>query len=516
MIRRHPLLTPRQHLDVLIHPPDAAWSRWLTTGVERGGGRILDADVASVRQSLRSELSISGTLILTGHQLEFFHAGVFAKNLAAGLLAQVYGATATFLAVDSDVVKHERLTLPRIRGARAEQTQIAIPGFVRDRPSERLQAAPLAAWRTFFEGVRAALATRGPQVAADSLLPIFEEAFLERVHAGAAFVDAMNWAIEASSTALGLPPLRTLRVSALCQTQAFRAFVAHLLLNAHAAAGEYNAALEAFRVRFGIRGQQRPVPTLQVSEELVELPFWLLGPDHARHRLMVQRQADELRLLADETCVAVLPAAELTPLRRHAQPWPSERDGWHIRPRALALSGFTRLLLADVFIHGVGGAEYDQITERWLPRVFGSPLAPMACVSACLLLPLPRPTSDVLPRAEALRMARELRWNPERHAPLPAAFADAKRALITESARLRESRPADRRDRRRVFQEIRALNDAAAAALSGRIQALQVSLESQRDLQEQQRVALDREYFYALHPRSAAEALRDRLRDALL
>ena len=38
-------------------------------------------------------------------------------------------------------------------------------------------------------------------------------------------------------------------------------------------------------------------------------------------------------------------------------------DGWELRPRALTLTIWARLLIADLFVHGIGGAKYDRISD---------------------------------------------------------------------------------------------------------------------------------------------------------
>ena len=47
-------------------------------------------------------------------------------------------------------------------------------------------------------------------------------------------------------------------------------------------------------------------------------------------------------------------------------------DSRALRPRALTLTLFARLCVADFFIHGIGGGKYDEVTDRIireLPRI---------------------------------------------------------------------------------------------------------------------------------------------------
>src|SRR5689334_21153410 len=50
-----------------------------------------------------------------------------------------------------------------------------------------------------------------------------------------------------------------------------------------------------------------------------------------------------------------------------------------ISPRALTLTTFFRLLLADQFVHGIGGARYDRVTDRLIARFLGIEPPPRFC-----------------------------------------------------------------------------------------------------------------------------------------
>ena len=50
-----------------------------------------------------------------------------------------------------------------------------------------------------------------------------------------------------------------------------------------------------------------------------------------------------------------------------------EAHGFKIRTRALTTTMFARLFLADLFIHGIGGGIYDELTDRIIERYYGFP-----------------------------------------------------------------------------------------------------------------------------------------------
>ena len=89
--------------------------------------------------------------------------------------------------------------------------------------------------------------------------------------------------------------------------------------------------------------------------------------------------------------------------------------GIKIRTRALSTTLFARLLLSDLFLHGIGGAKYDQVTNQIAEQFFGFALPEFAAVSATLRLPICciRIASDEQ-SADLRQQLRELDYHPER------------------------------------------------------------------------------------------------------
>ncbi len=64
-------------------------------------------------------------------------------------------------------------------------------------------------------------------------------------------------------------------VSPICESEAYLAFVHHLLARAGEFAADYNAALDDYRRRNKIRTSGRPMPNLRCDADICEVPFWL-------------------------------------------------------------------------------------------------------------------------------------------------------------------------------------------------------------------------------------------------
>ena len=497
LIQRDRLKAPREHLGVLAEP--LTLLRDAATGALLEPRRPPDAAIGQtslslLRESLRSRLGWRGPVIATGHQAEFFHAGVLAKTIAAALLAQARGGTAVYLTVDSDTPKSTQIAIPDRGESGLERRQIVIPGIDVDLPMESQRAARESDWTAFFN----ALATATSEV---EMLSTFRGAFIAATRTGdlsGAFAVGQN----AVLSSLDLPPVTCVKMSQIADGPEFRTFAAHWLANAAPFAAHYNAAQLAYRERNGVRNWQRPAPPLTIEGDRVETPLWAYRATGARCKLFAARASSTsgaaVQLFADHTPIGTSDALA---------------DGWHIRPKALLLSAFARLVLGDLFLHGIGGAKYDEMTEDFIRACFGCEPGAMACVSATLHLLPPIGVSGELAAAE--HRLRDFAYNPQRYGrDFPPRMLLDREAAITRVLKLRAER-APRAQRRAAFDSLRtAIGNLAAAA-----QPAHAALLADRDrlaaLSRENAIATDREYFYGLHRRSELATLLGRIRAAL-
>ena len=507
------LITPREHLHTLIEPAGEQIRGLLSSQAESEHRRTLIAGrpLGEWRADLRQGLGLSGPVIVTGHQAEFFHAGVFAKTIAAHVLANQAGGTPVFLTVDSDLPKLPYLAVPEIAAVELRRVEVEIPGCDPQLPEECQPRASREQWLEFF--VRVASIYEHYDM---SLLRCFTDAWLACGEERVAWCDAMARGRRAIEETLGLPGVRELRISQLCGMPAFRAFAAHLITNAERLASDYNAAQAAYRQRHRVRSVNRPVPPLATRGGRTEAPLWVFREGGPRERLYVAQQDDRIEFFAGRESIGVMAAADLGAPATMDTPWPLEQAGWRIRPRATTLAAFARLFVADLFIHGIGGAKYDEITDDCLHRFLGFAPPPFCCVSATLHLPLPRTGVRGEDLAEARRQSRDIRFNPQRYLEgLPVDLLQQRDEMISRSDALSADRSTDRGARRAVFEEIRRLNEHLLEHDPWRAADLDQRYHALADRQRLDHIAFDREYFVALHFESTLRELVSRIRDRL-
>jgi hypothetical protein len=407
---RRRLLAPRENRSAVVHP---AWDRVSDLIAENLSlhtqadcdfqGRRLSVLCRQARQELfdaakrwtsayRDVASVGQNppdlIFLAGHQPQMFHPGVWYKNFTLGRLAERHNATAINLIIDSDVISSTSLRVP---GGTARRPTSALLAF--DRPDP---AVPYEERRIEDHGL---FDSFGPRVL-EQLRQLIDHPLIEKYwptvieqsracdRLGACFARARH-IVEAEWG------LRTLEIpqSRVCESESFHWFVAHLLARLPKFLSVYNEAVHEYRRLYGIRSASHPVPDLAVEGEWLEAPFWIWTEKNPRRkRLFVKRGGGELligdrqevneRLAITEDGDAVKAVERLIDLGRR---------GVKIRSRALVTTLWARLVLGDLFIHGIGGGNYDLVTDRIIERFFHRQPPGFMIVSATLHLPI---TSD--------------------------------------------------------------------------------------------------------------------------
>jgi hypothetical protein len=357
------------------------------------------------------------SLILAGHQPELFHPGVWLKHFALDGVARSNHAVAVNLLIDSDTIKTSSLRVPT-----GTPSQPMVEAVLFDRPTTAVPFEERAIVdRAMFEsfGTRAAksIASLVPGPFVESFWPEVVRRSRQTSRLGECLAQARHaWEGRWGTTTLEIPQSR------VAGLPAFHRFVAHLLSHLPRLWEIYNAALYEFRRANRIRSHAHPVPALAEDGDWLEAPLWVWrSDDPARRRLFVRSRNDQI-VLADragwERAIDLSADGELD--RAIEQLHELARHGVRLRTRALVTTMLARVLLGDLFIHGIGGAKYDQMTDVLVERFFGLTAPGYMVVSGTLRLPIEHQADA----AEALRAARaELRrmtYQPERFVDLPA------------------------------------------------------------------------------------------------
>lgn len=507
---------PGGHGEVLCSPPYEQWAELVDSNRAmlsllppalaelRGAARAETRDAAArYSASLRIEPpapATSDVLLLTGHQPELYHPGVWVKGFLAQRFADEHGATALDIVVDTDAAGSLDVRMPCL---------VPRVSVCRHRVVEGAGESAYVQLPPPGPGARAELREVGERALETLPAPALRRHF-------ASFCDALDTAagfthdLAACMTAarrLYERPAGTdyleLAVSAQVRTDAYRRFAASLLLDAGRFRRVMNTALGEYRRRTGTRSQAQPFPDLAEAEGRIDVPFWLLDG------------SQRLGLAIGEGGVLYAGGAPVTELGTH-EDGAADRlgaEGLLIAPKAIALTLFERLFVADLFVHGTGGARYDRVTDAVIAQYYGIAPPAFAVASMTMLLPLGARLAtgeDITALEQRIhrfthnpdQVLGELEFDTVDERLRAEDLAREKRELVTAIA-------AQDADRKALGGRIRAVNEALGELLRPMVEELDGTLDRLRAERNAAEVLTDRTYPYCLwDPREVMDKVR--------
>lgn len=440
----------------------------------------------------------TGPLLLAGHQPELFHPGVWVKNFALHRLARAHGGLAVNLVVDNDTVKSTLLRLPHpSTPQRADPFLVRVP-FDRwpgETPYEEWTIEDPDLFRTFAERAGAVLHGWGYQ----PLLPDFWAEVCGRASSDPHPATCFALARRSLERRWGCHNLE-LPLSLLCESEAFAWFACDLLARLPHFHAIYNRCVAEHRRANRIRSRNHPVPDLSSEGDFLEAPLWGWRAGKGRRsRLLVRQRPDRLEVRAGVESWPDLPLPAEGRMGRVLQAWQAlQAAGYRIRPRALSTTLFIRLLLADLFLHGLGGGKYDELTDTIARWYYEQELPGFMVLSATKLLPLPAYDATVQDRQSLIRAVRDVCYNAERILDGPAD--EALRPLLAEKRAWQNQKvetPAQRRER---FLQLRAINAWLREPLLAREQQLKQQLVTCERQLAANALLRRRDYAFCLYP----------------
>ena len=165
---------------------------------------------------------------------------------------------------------------------------------------------------------------------------------------------------------------------------------------------------------------------------------------------------------------------------------------------------FARLFLSDLFLHGIGGAKYDQVTDAIIERFFGLKPPEYMTITATLRLPIARRETVLDDSRQIERKLRELAFHPEHFLSLDGDETLA--ALVREKRHWIDAVPTPDSSRRRCHT-IRGINERLQPYLTGQ---LRETLDRRAEIASAlggQAILASRDYAFCLYPEAPLRQL---------
>ncbi len=425
---------------------EPAFSQWETAlGVARGNA------------SARAHFGLDGAraVVMSGHQPMVFHGGILAKLIALDEAARRTGAQAVWIVPDQDTFDVSSIRLPMGERESLRAQRVAL--YNQDRAHAGVPTGSLPTVEIAGEAFEHELIGELAQ-------------WLDQFGSMETLAEQFGYGvIEYACDRLGMAVPTIVFASQLMEVDSIRAVIEKMIRDARGCVGLYNEAARLFPAA-GVRA-------LTIEGDRVELPMWGM-------------RAGESRVAIDTANVGAFEAEELV-------------------PRGLLMSALCRMQIADVFVHGLGGDVYDQVSERWFGDWLGVELMPKAKVSADLRLDLGFGPDEQVDPATAI-------WKHQHSLHTPAMVGDdglqrRKDELVLQI----ESTPTKSDERGRLYRALQALLVAYREAYREEIGEFGKQAAQAKVLESQLRLARDRTWAMVCFGQDELESLDRATREAM-
>lgn len=452
----------------------------------------------------------SPAIVMSGHQPELFHAGVWFKNFLLSHLAKESGAIAINFLVDNDVCRNAAIRVPGY-GPHGSIVAQSIP-FDAQRDSvpwelRRLNSPEM--WESFPRRVTQSLLPGSPTPLLAEMWPAAVEAVRSSDRLGLAIAQARHRLEEQ----LGLETLEV-PSSTLVRTRAFARFSIQLLSELPRFQDVYNSQLALYRAAHRIRNHAHPVPALEQADGWLEAPWWIYRQSAPKRQRMWVRLLNNQLFISDLSGWQAVIEGRLDCDNAASQWMDLQSDGVCIRPRALLTTMYLRMFVSDLFVHGIGGGKYDQLTDAIMSDFFEMQPPPMAIATATMRLPVADALNETGSSRETENQIREQRdhvWRMKFHADELAQQlpAEAQRLLAKKQELL--AHIPERGEKWEWHREISAVNKRLSELAAPRLDESRAAIERLTALERQQRVLESREVSFCLFPRETIAATLTKL-----
>jgi len=452
-------------------------------------------------------------IIQTGHQPVFFHPGIWIKNiflnklLKSPLLDKSLGLS---IILDNDICKDLNLSLPALSSSgnlKLEKVNFLSSTLTPNLPFEEYPCPSLELITKFTREVIHRL--KPLESENKDILNNFKK--FARCLENSSRLYSQNYKRANLGEFLGLarrldekeiePTYLEIPFSQTCDGDEFLSFFLEIIKNIKSFSEIYNNKLDEYRKLFKIRNQAYPSPDLMIKENLIEIPFWAWKEGDQRRKVFILREKGGNYLYNDSYGKIFLIEKDGLKSLFSLKTTLKER-GLKMRPKALLLTLYNRLFISDLFVHGLGGAKYDLVTDEIIREFFKVEPPHFLVVSCTLYLNFKSSPFISDSKISSLKKKiRDLEFNSERYVDelsltkkeevQMGKLAEKKTALIKKIKGVLTSV-----EKRKISEEIKAINSFMVEKVRPLKYELNKKLKDEEEKMKQSKVYIFREFPY--------------------
>ena len=463
--------------------------------------------------SLCSNLNIAGTenlscikdsytpgkaIIQTGHSPTLAHPGVLIKHSLMNSIVKKVNGIGINMVVDNDAGNDNCLNIPDINGSDSSVEKIKYHPGLRNLAFEEIRYTDPTQLLGFQESVLKSLHNPDMKRTFDNFMNVAIKLSGETLQ----FSDLFTFARNAFLTRFGVSNLEV-PVSLISEIDTFLNFFLHITANAKSFVDIYNAKLREYRKLKRISSKANPLPDLMEKGFVVEIPFWMWKRDEPRKSLFASiANNNRISIICENKIVEHFDfdgrsrsTKNLEKLRMLIS------NGIKIRPKAIANTMYSRMFFSDLFIHGIGGAKYDLITDEIIREFFGAEPPEYATISATLHLPY-KPFDTSKEDVNALKQViKDMGYNPDRYASDEIMEDAEMRSMVSEKKELIVKVSHDTKEKHLTFDRIKQINSLMREKISPLIKEKEKEMEDLEKKLIYNSIVTNRDYPFCLYPK---------------
>ena len=433
----------------------------------------------------------------TGHSPILAHPGVLIKHGLINSIAKKVNGIGVNMVVDNDACHDNYLSIPDINGMDSSVERIEFLSSLYNLAFEEIKYTDSTQLMSFKESVLKALHNPDMKRTFEDFINIVINLSGQTQQ----FSDLFTYARHAFLLRFGICNLEV-PVSLISETEPFLNFFLHITANARSFVDIYNAKLREYRRLKKISSKANPLPDLMEKGYVVELPFWIWREGKSRKNLFASVANNRhISIICENRIVTHFDFGENCNSSGNLERLKDLiNTGIKFRPKAIVNTMYSRMFFSDLFIHGIGGAKYDLVTDEIIREFFGVEPPAYATVSATLHLPY-KPFNVSNDDVIALKhVIKDMDYNPDRYASGEIMEDAGMESMVSEKKELIAREAHNSEERHRSFDRLRELN----ALMKEKIRPLIKEKEKeQEDLEKRLRynsIVTNREYPFCIYP----------------
>jgi len=287
---------------------------------------------------------------------------------------------------------------------------------------------------------------------------------------------------------IGINHLKSILVSHICKSRGFGSYVKDIIDNIERFSCYYNECLNNYREEYKIRNPKFPFPNLKKKGKIYELPFWYIDSNKQTRRSIYAKRNNGKTLLF----YLGLEKNELFYLKNF--------EIRNIRPKAVTFTMFFRLFVFDLFIHGIGAANYEEITDKVITSYYEINTPPsFFVITETRYLPF---SSSGFATGQRGKLMEKLNGNKiklKRIKQAPHKFlSSGDKLLKRKKSLINQIIKADKLEKQKISNRLKQVDEEILDKLEPKVTKLEKTINQLEKQIQNQKILIRRDYPYFL------------------